>query len=165
MSSHDSTIIRVIAQADAAQIYRNIRDISDLPLSYETSNRLSTGDAVLLTAGGIGFVLINFKPRYYPFQKLKIPEIQGLSVHPDYRGQGVAKALMREAETYVLKKGLAVIGLGVGVSSFYGPAQCLYCSLGYKPDGNGLVYDGNPIPQGKMVTNDDDLALMFIKEL
>lgn len=165
MTYQDSITIRAIAQADAAQIYRQLKEISDLPLSHETPNRLNGGDVVLLTAGAIGFVLVNFKPRYYPFQKLKIPEIQGLTVHPDHRGQGVAKALMHEAESYVRDKGLGVIGLGVGLSSFYGPAQCLYASLGYRPDGNGLIYDGETIPQGKMVTNDDDLCLMMIKEL
>lgn len=165
MSYNESTIIRAIAQEEAAHIYHNLRDISDLPLSNETSSRLTSGDAVLLTAGAVGFVLINFKPRYVPFARLKIPEVQGLTVHPDSRGQGIAKALMMAAERYVLEKGLAVIGLGVGLSSFYGPAQCLYISMGYKPDGNGIVYDANPIPQGNSIINDDDLCLMMIKEL
>ncbi len=164
-SLHESTIIRAIAQGDAAHIYHNIRDISDLPLSNETESRLTSGDAVLLTAGAVGFILINFKPRYTPFSRLKIPEIQGLSVHKDSRGQGIGKALVLAAENYVLKKGLAVIGLGVGLSSFYGPAQCLYVSMGYKPDGNGLTYDSHPIPQGNSVLNDDDLCLMMIKQL
>jgi len=164
-SLHESTIIRAIAQEEAAHIYHNIRDISDLPLENETSARLTSGDAVLLTAGAVGFILINFKPRYTPFARLKIPEIQGLSVHKDVRGQGIAKALVMAAENHVLEKGLAVVGLGVGLSSFYGPAQCLYVSMGYKPDGNGIVYDGNPIAQGTSVLNDDDLCLMMIKEL
>ena len=44
-------------------------------------------------------------------------EIKNISVHDDYRGQGIAKALIKEAMALAKKAGAKVIEVGTGNSS------------------------------------------------
>ncbi len=57
------------------------------------------------------------------------------------------------------------VGLGVGLYKDYGNAQRLYFKLGYCPDGNGISYNYETVPQGNSVPVDDDLCLWLIKNI
>jgi len=113
-----------------------------------------------------GYVILNFAPRYSLFQKLKIPEIQDLNVHPDSRNQGIGRALVELCEDIIRERGdVNQIGISVGLHKGFGAAQRLYAKLGYIPDGNGVTYDRNPVSPHEMRTIDDDLCLMMVKSL
>lgn len=112
-----------------------------------------------------GFCLLNWKPRYSVYKKLQIPEIQDLNVLSEFRRNGVATSLIKWCEGIVRSKGCDAIGISVGLTKDYGPAQILYANLGYAPDGNGVTYDRQGIQKGQSYPMDDEMALMMIKRL
>jgi len=65
----------------------------------------------------------------------------------------------------VFAKDCVDIGISVGLTIDFGPAQRLYCKLGYMPDGNGVTLDREFVDDGQPVTVNDDLCLMMVKEL
>jgi len=79
-----------------------------------------------------------------------------------YRKNGIATALMDEAETIVSEK---YIGIGFGLMSDYGAAQRLYVKRGYIPDGLGISQNGKFLTYGDQMTVDDDVALYLTKIL
>ncbi len=113
----------------------------------------------------MAYGLHNFVPKYGLYKKLGISEIQDLNVHQDYRRRGIATRMIEACEAKSRALGHDMIGISVGLHSSYGPAQRLYFKLGYQPDGNGITYDRQILSYGEMRPNDDDLALMMIKEL
>ncbi len=113
----------------------------------------------------IGFGVLNFQPKYRFYQKLNIPEIQDLNVVPEEREQGVATALLTAFENIARDQGAEYIGISVGLTKDYGPAQRLYAKQGYIPDGNGITYDREGVVAGQSYPVDDDLSLMLHKEL
>ena len=113
----------------------------------------------------VGFGILNFEPKYNLYQKLEIPEIQDLNVIPEARNQGIATALIGSVENIASDQGSVSIGISVGLTKDYGPAQRLYCKLGYVPDGNGIAYDREGVTFGVRYLADDDLCLMMIKDL
>lgn len=125
-------------------------------------------DLPLKGGGGlldVGLCVVNFVPTYPPFKRLGIPEIQDLNVHPDARGQGAGAALVRAAEDVARARGATDIGIGVGLTAAYGPAQRLYGKLGYIPDGAGISADGMPIRPGDMRAMGDEVCLYMVKGL
>ena len=113
----------------------------------------------------VGFVIYNRAPRYAPFVRLDIPEIQDLFVAPEYRQCGYAKSMISYCEDLAREEGKDTIGIGVGLHAGYGAAQNLYVRLGYVPDGQGVTYSRETVPANASVFNDDDLSLMLIKSL
>jgi ribosomal protein S18 acetylase RimI-like enzyme len=57
------------------------------------------------------------------------PELQDVSVRPEYRRRGVASALTAVAESEARSRGYDRLTLTVGVDA--GPAQALYAACGY----------------------------------
>lgn len=112
-----------------------------------------------------GFAMLNLYPRYRPFQLMEIPEIQDLFVLPDFRSRGIGRALIAACENAARQSGAKEIGIGVGLHSGFGAAQRLYVSMGYVPDGNGIVYDRQSVAPGSFRAVDDDLCLMLCKAL
>lgn len=112
-----------------------------------------------------GYVHLNFYPQYMPFLRFGIPEVQDLFVSPDFRCQGVGSALLLKCESEVRRRNLSNIGIGVGVLGQFGAAQRLYNSMGYCPDGNGVVFDRIPVQAGDIRPVDDRLCLMLVKSL
>lgn len=169
MSSAQNNRIVQIPQEEAGAIFASLRPLFFLPKSEQditdTMERLGDGTVTLFTCEGKGFALYVDRPRYAPFLRFNIPEIQDVNVHPDCRQQGIATALIKACEKFAKDEGHMMIGIGVGVSANYGPAQRLYAKLGYLPDGAGLVYDGEPVPFGVSKPNDDDLCMMMTKDL
>lgn len=112
-----------------------------------------------------GYALHNRAPKYRPFARLGIPEVQDLSTHPDHRRRGVASALLDHCEALARAQGCAHIGISVGLAASYGPAQILYARRGYVPDGLGLTYDRAAVPFAALRPADDNLCLMLTKNL
>ncbi len=113
----------------------------------------------------VGFGLLNFEPKYQLYQKLEIPEIQDLNVIPDMRRQGIATALIEAFENIANDQGAEQVGISVGLTKDYGPAQRLYVQLGYIPDGYGVTYDRKHVTPRQAYQVDDCLCLMMVKEL
>lgn len=103
------------------------------------------GERVTLVAvsGGraVGYTNVVWQSGYEHFRREGTPEINDLNVVSEFRGRGVATALIREAERIVGARGLRVVGIGVGLTPDYAAAQRLYPKLGYAPDGRGVHKD------------------------
>ena len=112
-----------------------------------------------------GYVILNHRPLYALYHKMDIPEIQDLNVAPAYRKQGLGSALIAHCEDWARSHGKAYIGISVGLTKDYGAAQILYVKRGYVPDGNGVTYAREPTRHGEIRPIDDDLCLMFLKDL
>lgn len=160
----------------------SIRDagVEDVPLLYalyDTIGKKDDGyfeqlfeeDTKILMAecdGAVcGFCLFNERPRYSLYRTLGIPEIQDLNVIPAYRRRGIATALIKWCEGLARAKGCEQIGIAVGLFKEYGPAQILYATLGYLPDGNGATYDREGVTPYTPYMMDDDLSLMLVKSI
>ncbi len=111
------------------------------------------------------FCLLNWQPRYSLYRKLGIPEIQDLNVLPKFRRRGIATKLIDWCETRARAQKCELIGISVGLSKDFGPAQILYTKKGYIPDGNGVTYDREAVRAEKSYPIDDNLSLMMIKNL
>lgn len=125
---------------------------------------------ILIAAQGeegavVGFGVLNFEPKYSLYQKLDIPEIQDLNVIPEMRQQGIATALVEAFENMARDQGSDQIGISVGLTKSYGPAQRLYAKLNYLPDGYGVTYNREGVIAGERYPVDDDLCLMMVKDL
>lgn len=113
----------------------------------------------------VGYGMLNWNPKYAPFRRLGIPEIQDLNVLRAHRRQGFATAMIAYCEELARKKGKDMMGIAFGLHSSYGAAQRLYVRLGYVPDGEGATYDRKQIAFGDFKPLDDDLCLMLVKDL
>ena len=113
----------------------------------------------------VGFGVLNFEPKYKLYKTLDIPEVQDLNVLADMRRQGVGSMLLEAFEYIAMDRGCEEIGISVGLSREYGPAQRLYVHMGYIPDGYGIAYDREHVEPDKHYPVNDDLCLMMIKEL
>jgi GNAT superfamily N-acetyltransferase len=125
------------------------------------------GKRVILTAwqGDIfcGHVTLLWQSNYPPFQRLKFPEIVDLWVAENFQQQGIAKMLMTEIERLAIARDAPGVGLGVGVTGRFGPAQRLYSKFGYHPDGTGLWVSGRNISNDAAVHLDEAAMLMLAK--
>lgn len=149
-------------------LVRHLDFSNDLNRFLKCVENKDEGCVVLVAAAAArpcGVVVINFKSLYPPFRRLGVPEIQDLNVAPGDRRTGVGESLVWAAEEVARAQGAEMIGLGVGLTASYGPAQRLYVRLGYVPDGAGVCYDGQAVPVGALRPMDDDLRLMMVKVL
>ncbi len=85
----------------------------------------------------VGYTNLIWRRDYQPFLDAGIPEISNMHVLDEWQGQGIGTALIRAAEDEAIANGIAVIGIGYGLSPDYARAQRLYAKLGYVPDGRG----------------------------
>jgi GNAT superfamily N-acetyltransferase len=99
------------------------------------------------------------------FRDRGIPLIHQVAVAGPFRRQGVATLLMDRAEQLARERGIATLGITVGLSGEYGPAQRLYGQRGYIPDGRGACRGQRPVSKGMQVTMDDDLIMWLTKDL
>lgn len=140
-----ATIIRPMAQGDIAKLTRVFAERWKWRSTHRQYQRYwqehQKGQRVLLLAlcdeQIAGYVNILWQAQDEALRAAKIPEINDLVVHTRFRRQGIALTLMQEAEQVVTVRQEPVVGLGCGVSSYYGAAQRLYAKLGYIPDGRG----------------------------
>ena len=111
-----------------------------------------------------GYLLINWSTSYVPFREAGIPMINDLNVLQKFQRRGIASRLMDAAEARVREQ-TDRIGIGVGMTVDYGPAQQLYIKRGYVPDGRGLMMDGKDVEYGATLIADDRLTLHMVKQL
>jgi hypothetical protein len=72
---------------------------------------------------------------------------------------------MDAAEQLARDRGIATLGITVGLFDEYGPAQRLYRRRGYVPDGRGACQGQRPLRKGMQVSIDDDLIIWLSKDL
>jgi GNAT superfamily N-acetyltransferase len=113
----------------------------------------------------LGYGSLVWRSDHHAFAAAGIPEINDLVTAAAHRGRGVATRLIAEFEALAVAAGCRANGLGVGLYADYGPAQRLYASLGYRPDGAGVTYRGQAVVPGSQVALDDDLLLWLTKPL
>ena len=85
--------------------------------------------ASLIATGGsdvIGYVAIVWESNYTGFRSRGIPLVHQIAVAGLHRRQGVATLLMDAAEQLAHDRGIATLGITVGLFDDYGPAQRLY---------------------------------------
>lgn len=111
-----------------------------------------------------GYLTIVWKTHYPPFAAESIPEIVDFNVWPEFQRRRIGTALMDHAEARIAERS-DTVGIGVGLTPEYGPAQRLYVLRGYVPDGRGLTFRDRSVVHGDPVTVDDDLVLHLTKRL
>ncbi len=124
--------------------------------------------ASLIAIGGsdvIGYVAIVWESNYAGFRSRGIPLVHQIAVAGPYRRRGVATLLMDAAEQLARDRGIATLGITVGLFDEYGPAQRLYGRRGYIPDGRGACQGQRPLRRGMQVTLDDGPIIWLTKDL
>src|SRR5690242_12612846 len=132
------------------------------------TTHLSARSLSLVAAHGhdvIGYAAIVWESNYAGFRSHGIPLIHQVAVAGPFRRQGVATLLMDAAEQLARGRGIATLGITVGLFDEYGPAQQLYGRRGYVPDGRGACQGQRPLRKGMLVTMDDDLIIWLTKHL
>jgi GNAT superfamily N-acetyltransferase len=163
--------IRVLVEDDLDGLVEAVRDLGgSKPRSQYQRYFLEQQDGrrtvlvAVLDGSFAGYVMIDWVSSYPPFGTNGIPEIQDFNVFPRFRRRGIGTRLMDEAERLAARRS-SVVGIGVGLSQDYGPAQRLYVLRGFVPDGRGLHDHRRTVPRGARVTLDDGLALYLTKDL
>ena len=113
----------------------------------------------------IGLVAILWESGYAGFRCRGIPLVHQVAVAGPFRRQGVATLLMDTAEQLARNRGIATLGITVGLFDEYGPAQRLYGRRGYIPDGRGACQGQRPLGKGMQVIMDDELIMWLTKDL
>jgi GNAT superfamily N-acetyltransferase len=124
--------------------------------------------ASLIAARGddvAGYVAIVWESNFAGFRDRGIPLVHQLAVAGPFRRQGVATLLMDAVEQLAGERGVATLGITVGLFDEYGPAQRLYGQRGYVPDGRGVCRAQRPLGKGVQVSMDDDLIMWLTKDL
>ena len=112
-----------------------------------------------------GYGQLNFSPLYRGFSVQDMPEIQDVCVLPEFRNRGCATAIITRCEAEAHTAGKTAVGISVGLTGDYGPAQRLYVRLGYVPDGAGITHEDVAVTRGGMYRADDALTLKMVKSL
>lgn len=112
----------------------------------------------------VGLLTLRWTSRNPLFAARRIPLVHQLAVLPSYQRRGIATKLMATAERLVVDRGRTAIGITVGLSDHYGPAQRLYAQRGYVPDGRGACLGREPVSPGQNV-DIDNLGLWLTKQL
>jgi len=107
----------------------------------------------------VGYVAIVWESNYAGFRSRSIPLVHQVAVAGPFRRRGVATLLMDAAEQLARDRGIATLGITVGLFEEYGPAQRLYGRRGYVPDGRGACQGQRPLRKGVLVTMDDNLFI------
>ena len=111
-----------------------------------------------------GSLTIRWESHNEQFRQNNIPFIHHLEVQAEFHGQGIANALMEEAEKLIGTRATHA-GICVGIFAAYGSAQRLYAKRGYIPDGRGVCQHHRPVEEGETVTIDHDLMMWLVKAL
>ena len=135
--------------------------------SYLADHAEPNGASLIATRGSevIGYVAIVWESDYAGFRSRSIPLVHQIAVAGPFLRQGVATLLMDAAEQLARDRGIATLGITVGLFDEYGPAQRLYGRRGYIPDGRGACLGQRPLSKGMQVTMDDDLIIWLTKDL
>jgi len=124
---HDETPFLLVRPCEASELVAIRREFPALPAE-------PAGTTLVAWVDGqpVGHVQVRWRGSVHGHVRarlIKTPEIRRLRVHHDARGQGAAKALLREAEELAVARGYRNIGLAVGVDNHV--AIRLYDACGY----------------------------------
>lgn len=115
---------------------------ADLALARRfLSERLSTGESVVLQASDADGTVLGFVQMYPSFSSLRAARIYvlyDLFVVPAARGHGVGRALMRAAAEQARRNGAVALVLSTAKTNL--SAQGLYESLGWRRDDDFYEY-------------------------
>ena len=171
MQGIESILIRRALSAEAEWLQESYAKIGwAKPAGYfaDCCHLQEQGKLVLLVAESDGRYLGHCKVIWEPhnpyFKENHIPETQDLNVLGERRRQGVATALMDEAERLIGERS-ALAGISFGLYADYGPAQRMYILRGYVPDGAGASYRDVYVKAGQSYPIDDDFTLGLVKRL
>ena len=125
------------------------------------------GISLIATSGSeaVGYVAVIWESSYAGFRSRGIPLVHQVSVSEPWRRRGVATLLMDAAEQRAADRGIATLGITVGLFDEYGPAQRMYARRGYVPDGRGACQGQRPLGEGTQVRLDHDVIIWLTKEL
>ena len=125
------------------------------------------GASLIATSGSeaVGYVAIVWESSYAGFRSRGIPLVHQIAVSEPWRRRGVATLLMDAAEQLARDRGIASLGITVGLFDEYGPAQRMYGRRGYVPDGRGACQGQRPLSKGMQVSMDHDLIIWLTKDL
>ncbi len=165
--------IKILEPGDIADLWNMVRDgrheteeaYFERALEEQQESKRLVFVCRDISAKVVGYVHYNRFPKYAPFRRFGLPEIQDLYVHPDCRRQGIGQMMLEACEKQARADGHSEIGIGVGVMSGFGAAQRLYARHGFIPDGAGVTYDRDPVTTGELRALDDHLCLMMTKAL
>ena len=113
----------------------------------------------------VGYVAILWESAFAGFRDHGIPLVHQVAVAGPFRRQGIATQLMDAAEQFARERGIATLGITVGLFDEYGPAQRLYGQHGYVPDGRGACRGQQPLSEGMQAAMDHDLIMWLTKDL
>ncbi len=74
-----------------------------------------------------------------------IPEIVDLNVITGYQRKKIATQMIGYLENLILEKGISTVGISVGPTPDYLPANQLYLKLGYKQENEKTIIDGEEV--------------------
>ena len=136
-------------------------------LAYLAGHTEPEGISLIATNGAevVGYVAIVWESNYEGFRSRGVPLLHQIIVAEPFRRRGVATRLMDAAEQLACDRGVATLGITVGLFDQYGPAQRLYARRGYVPDGRGACQGQRPLSKGARVTMDHDLIMWLTKDL
>ena len=134
---------------------------------YLADHAAPNGASLIATDGAnvMGYLAIVWRSNHPGFRSRGIPLVHQIAVAGPVRRRGVATLLMGAAEQLARDRGIAALGITVGVFDEYGPVQRLYGRRGYVPDGRGACRGERPLSKGMQVTMDDDLIIWLTKDL
>jgi len=115
------------------QAFYNVADINDSNNHEFFSQFGSDSDTGCLFGYRVGQKMVAFATVYFSFSSTiaaKVAVMNDLYIDPDYRRQGIAKALILHCEQYGRSKGAARLQWVTAADNL--PAQSLYLSLGAK---------------------------------
>ena len=110
-----------------------------------------------------GYITILSCAKQGPFAEI-YPELSDFNVFEPFQNQGIGNLLLEEAEKQVRLISDKVT-LGVGLHSGYGPAQRLYITRGYIPDGTGVWYQNHQPAMNAVCEDIGELVLYLSKNL
>jgi GNAT superfamily N-acetyltransferase len=125
------------------------------------------GSSLIATSGSgaVGYAAIVWESSYAGFRSRGIPLVHQIAVGQPWRRRGVATLLMDAAERLARDRGIATLGITVGLFDEYGPAQRMYGRRGYIPDGRGACQGQRPLSKGMQVSMGHDLIIWLTKDL
>jgi GNAT superfamily N-acetyltransferase len=136
-------------------------------LRYLAAHAEPEGASLVAMSGddAAGYVAILWESGFAGFRDRGIPLVHQIAVAGPFQRRGVATLLMDAAEQLARERGIATLGITVGLFDTYGPAQRLYARRGYVPDGRGACQGPRPLGEGTQVTMGHDLIIWLTKEL
>ncbi|WP_418285614.1 ribosomal protein S18-alanine N-acetyltransferase [Halorubrum sp. DTA46] len=122
--------VRPVGRADLLEVIRIERACFADPWPYDAFERLVDEPGFLVAerdGAVVGYVVADRTPNH----GRDIGHVKDLAVHPDARGEGIGRTLLRSSLARLRGLGVAVVRLEVRESN--APARSLYASEGFEP--------------------------------